>query len=111
MNHKEIWFLFQIWQPCQWGLKYIDCISLTIKLECSGYDSDYTASDGEVPVLELWREWNTLLLPVPFWSGMVESVKIPSMSQIDVWKLSDRNMWYHITKLFVLKIIAWIYNY
>ena len=47
-------------------------------------------SDGEVPVLELWGMWSTLSLPLLsglFWSGMVVSVRVLSMSQIELSNL------------------------
>ena len=53
---------------------------------------DMKPSDGEAPVLELWRIWSTsslALLPGTPWLSVVVPVRAPSMSQI---KLSKDNV-------------------
>ena len=45
-------------------------------------------SDGEAPVLELWRMWNTPsfpLLPGLLIPGVVVPVRVPSMGQIEIF--------------------------
>ena len=45
--------------------------------ECPGYDTK--SSDGEIPVLELWRMWKTSLLPTSLWPRLVFAVLVRSM--------------------------------
>ena len=51
--------------------------------ECPGYDTKQ--SDGETPVLELWRMMSTPslpLLPDPLWPGVVKPDRVLYMGQI-----------------------------
>ena len=68
------------------AVEYADCTSATPSPnECPGYCTK--PSDGEAPVLELWRMWSNPLLPLlsgPLWPGVVVPVRAPSMGQIDV---------------------------
>ena len=51
-------------------------------MDCPKYD--IKSSDGEIPVLELWRIRCTLsLLPSPLWQRVVVPVKVQSMGQIE----------------------------
>ena len=53
--------------------------------------SDIKPSDGEAPVLELWRMESTTslsLLPVPLWHEVVVPVKFLSMGQIELFNHS-----------------------
>ena len=56
--------------------------------ECSEYDTKQ--SDGQAPVLELWRMWSTPSLPLfsgPLWPGVVALVCVLSMDQIELFNL------------------------
>ena len=61
------------------AVEYVDCIFAEQQNpnfnECPGYGTK--PSDDEAPVLELWEMWSThslLLLPGPFWPGVVVPV-------------------------------------
>ena len=53
---------------------------------CFGYNTK--VSDGEAPVLNLWLMWSTPSLPLlqcPFWPELVVLVRVPSMSQTELF--------------------------
>ena len=48
---------------------------------------DIKQTDCEAPVLEFWRKWSTLLLPLlpgPVWPGVVALDRVLSMGQIEL---------------------------
>ena len=49
-----------------------------------------TTSDGEVSVLDIWRMWSILSLPLllcPLWPRVVVPIRIPSMRQVELFSL------------------------
>ena len=50
-------------------------------------------------VLVVLTTFSLSLFPGPFWPEVVVSIKVPSINEIEVWKLSvlERNAWFHIT--------------
>ena len=69
----------------------------------SMYDSKpYDDDDDDAPVLEFWEMWNTSSLPlllVPLLIWVVARDKVPSLLQIELFKLFvlDSNSWNHFT--------------
>ena len=56
--------------------------------EFSGYDIKH--SDGKAPALELSEMWSTPslpLLPGPLWPGVVETDRVLSMGQIELFDI------------------------
>ena len=48
------------------------------------------SSGGEAPILAIWGMWSApsmLLFPGLLWSELIVSVRIPSMGQIDPFKM------------------------
>ena len=58
-----------------------------VKAECPRYDTKQP--DSEAPFHELWGMRSITLLPLfpgPLWTGVVVSVKVPFMGQIDLFE-------------------------
>ena len=77
----------------------------------------FNASDGEIPVLEIWKVWNTLSLSLllgPIGPGMIVPVTVPYIVQVNLFKIiriwSECLILYNC-KLFVLRIVTWSYNF
>ena len=72
-------------------VEYTDCITeegLTLLHEWSGYD--IKQSDGEAPVLELWKMWSTpslSLIEGPHWPTGVTRHRTLSSDQIELFNI------------------------
>ena len=102
------------WNKCLVSLGYTDCIPcrgvrLPFQIRSPGYDT-IISSDGKVPLLEIWEEWNIFSLPLLPGSLIPGGSNCQSFiygSNRSVWKLFifDRNNWCHVI-LFVLRIVT-----
>ena len=99
---------FQVFQSSRLGLQNMPTASLPTHLtKCPGYNTK--VSDGEVPVLQLWRMWGTLSLPLllgPPWLGVVVPDRVPSIDQIQPFNCVQTNDRCSI-KLLTLNNNAW----
>ena len=72
----------------------------------------WTESDGEASVLEIWGMWSTpsfLLLPGPLWARMVVPTRIPFMGQLELF--NHLNVYKQMTDVELLMLHSNTWNH